>query len=158
MGKAFMKIVLPLIGSGKSDILNRRKLLLPGFFIFIWALMGCSRMVFQTEGMKLSLDNHGCINEILIGPDHENNLLTDSVSHFLTLYSDGRRHIPVSVSFNRSEKLLRFTFREPVFSVEVRLSEKGSYLTFEVVRAEPAARIEAIQWGPLFTTISKKSG
>jgi hypothetical protein len=117
-----------------------------------------SQIVFENDGIRLILDNSGRITSLKNKFTNAECLNKDTVSYFLSLISGNERHNPVSATFDKNKQQIVFGFEKSPVKVMVTKTTADKYFVFEAVRTEPANRVDAIAWGPVYTTISKKIG
>ncbi len=117
-----------------------------------------AQLTLKSEGLQISTDNTGKVTELINTTTGIDYLNRDTVSFFISLISGGKRHNAVSVKYNPGDSIMVFGFDESKVRVEVKFTQLKTHLTFEVVKAEPAALVDAIAWGPVYTSISEKIG
>lgn len=106
--------------------------------------------------LKMSLDKQGLLTELRNTTTGRNYLSADTAAALLTVVSAGRRYHPTQMSFDRGKMTLNY--KAAGITAEIMVSSKGTHLVFEVIKAQPAAKLEAVIWGPFPTTINKIIG
>jgi len=134
---------------------------LKSFLCFLFLQCGClfstAQVNFSTSTFKLELDNMGQVTSLkdLIG-GHEY-LYPDTSSVLLRLKTNGHWELPSAMHFDRSRQILAFIFPSQI-KIEVTAKTREGYVTFEITKAAPMAKIDRILWGSFATTISKTIG
>lgn len=133
--------------------------------LFVFLAFNCfiadialAQISFETDGLEFSINNKGLITSLKnrrAGVDYMNK---DTASYLLSLISDDRKITPASTIYDEKQGVMTFGFDKPLVDVAVRVIQKNTHLTFEVVQAEPSTLIDGISWGPVFTTVSQKIG
>lgn len=134
------------------------KILLFMTMTFIVNNYSWAQLTLKAEGLQISIDNTGKVVKLVnttTSIDYQNR---DTVSFFISLISGGERHNAVSVKYNPGDSIMVFGFDKSKVRVDVKFTQHKTHLTFEVIKAEPAALVDAIAWGPLYTGISEKIG
>ncbi len=147
-----------LYGIKKTVASSLKRIILFLIPAIIFQLNCLSQSRFEAEGLQFSIDNTGKVTELINSINRIDYLSKDTVSYFLSLISEGTQHNPVSAKFDIDNSLIFFSFEENEVLVEVEFTQHQAHLTFEIVKAEPAALVDAVAWGPIYTDISKKIG
>ena len=75
----------------------------------------------------------------------------------VTVVSEGKHIYPIAMAY--SVRLKKITLKYNLgLTIAISIQSKSSHLVFTIIKAEPAAAIEAVIWGPLPTTIHKTVG
>jgi hypothetical protein len=131
------------------------------FFYLVLAMFfsACSEkkslVQFQTSFVKIGIDQKGFITEIQDLQLQKNYLATDTIAPLLSCRIDGKYLYPVSVSFEN--QTLTFQF-EKELEAKVKVEEKTTHISFELVEFNHPENVELIVWGPIPTTIKKIIG
>ncbi len=112
---------------------------------------------FIAGDLKVIIDNKACFTEIKNLKTKQNYLSGDTISPLITLVSQGKKVIPLASGYNNDNHIISLKYSSGV-TIDVRIISKKSHLTFEIVKAEPKDKIEAIVWGPFPLNISKTIG
>lgn len=107
--------------------------------------------------LKITIDSKGFFTEIYNQKTKLNYLSKDSISPLITLISQGYRLTPLTAFYNKENQVITLKYKSDL-SIDVKIHSKKTHLTFEIVKAEPKNKIEAIVWGPIPLTISKTIG
>jgi hypothetical protein len=114
-----------------------------------------SLVQFQTSFVKIGIDQKGFITEIQDLQLQKNYLATDTIAPLLSCRIEGKYLYPVSVSFEN--QTLTFQF-EKELEAKVKVEEKTTHISFELVEFNHPENVELIVWGPIPTTIKKIIG
>lgn len=133
--------------------------------LLVFLAFGCfasnvalAQISFETASFEYSMNNKGLITGLKNRQTGLDYLNKDTVSYLLCLISDNLKITPSSSKLDKQNGVIKFIFDKLSVEAEVRIIEKTTHLTFEVVRAEPSSLIDGISWGPVFTSVSKKTG
>ncbi len=119
-----------------------------------------AQTTFTAGALQLTVSATGQLTTLRSTQTQRDYLATGVSAPFITIVHNGQRLAPtgLTVKATRGGKLLTLSFATIPASVDVRVQEKGTHLSLTATRAEPAAAIEALIWGPYPTTISKTVG
>jgi hypothetical protein len=120
--------------------------------------MASSQVVFNSGNFRLAINNSGVITDLNNTTTNKNHLYKDSISPLITLLSGNKRYVPSSITYNKSQHKITLLFKLAGITIDVIVIEKNSHIVFEIIKAIPANKIEAIVWGPLSTSINKTVG
>lgn len=134
-----------------------RKLILSAGFALLF-LASTSQVSFTAGELKLGLDKQGLVTEILSSVTGKNYLSTDTVAPLLTVVSAGKRYQPNQMIVDKGRGKLTLMYKLAGVTVELLVTSKQTHLVLEVVKAQPANKVEAVIWGPYPNTISKIIG
>jgi hypothetical protein len=134
----------------------RKLILAAGFALFF--LASKSQVSFTAGDLTLGLDKQGLITEILSSVTGKNYLSTDTVAPLLMVVSAGKRYQPNQMIFDKDRGKLTLMYKPAGVTVELLVTMKQTHMVFEIVKAQPANKIEAVVWGPYPTTVSKIIG
>ncbi len=134
----------------------RRLILSTGFALLFLAT--AAQVSFSAGELRMSLDRQGQLTELFNAKAGKNYLSSDTVASLLTLVSAGKRYHPSQMVFDKGRGKMTLTYKVPNVTVELLVINKASHLVFEVVKALPANKVDAIIWGPFPTRISKTIG
>jgi hypothetical protein len=134
-----------------------RKLILSAGFALLF-LASTSQVSFTAGELKLGLDKQGLVTEILSSVTGKNYLSTDTVAPLLTVVSAGKRYQPNQMIVDKGRGKLTLMYKLAGVTVELLVTNKQTHLVLEVVKAQPANKVEAVIWGPYPNTISKIIG
>lgn len=131
------------------------------FFLFILTIIfsSCnenkSLVQFQSSSVKIGIDQKGFVTEIQDLKLQKNYLAADTIAPLLSCRVDGKYLYPVSVSFENHNLIFLF---ENELEAKVKVEEKTTHITFELVEFNQPENVELIVWGPVPTTIKKIIG
>lgn len=131
--------------------------LLPISFLFY----GCSTdgtskwFEFKTQTFQLSLDDQGAIQELVDITSGTNYLAEDTLSYLLSIRMDSQIVFPHLAEAEADQIILHF---QPNITANIKVEEKNTHLTFELVDLSPKEAVELVVWGPYATTIDQVIG
>lgn len=128
------------------------------FFGALMAVPAYCQVTLEADILKIDLDGKGYFKGIAMTGLSKNYLCADTVAPFITLVSDRERYFPSSLDYEAGSKTLVLSFDKIMANVEVKVSCYASHIAFEVSKAEPAAQIDGLVWGPIPTTVSETIG
>lgn len=118
-----------------------------------------AQAVFSTSQFKVALDNKGNLTSLFDKVHQREYLHPDTLSTFLSVKTiDGTWQRPTTMRWDRRQKVLSFRYAPSGISAAVKVTEKTTHIVFELVQAEPMAKIDRVMWGSIPTTISKIVG
>lgn len=119
---------------------------------------GCSeKYTFETDAMRLELDNKGFISSIT-SKKGINYLFSGQPSPLLAIRINNHYENPSSMTWDKTMNSIRLTYDHSHTEITIRTEEKANYLTFEVIDIRSDQYVELAVWGPYHTTISKTIG
>lgn len=138
----------------KASLLKSRISALSIILLIGFIATSCSekRITFKSDRFDLSLNENG---QIIAFNDNASDLdyhFKDTLSSILSIWKNGEAIHPQTASFNEQEQHLKLVFPGD-HSAEVRVEEKSSHITFELVSLTGVDEIELVLWGPYPTTI-----
>ncbi len=134
------------------------KIFIPAIF-FILIFTGCSKhqtlVELNSENFKIGIDKNGFISQFTDLRTNTNYLSTDTIAPLLSYRINGQFAYPVSATFQ--ENFLEIQF-EGNRKARIKVEEKPTHITFELVEFNSPDTVELIAWGPIPTTINKSIG
>lgn len=131
------------------------------FYIFLLATIfaACtqkkSKIQFHTDFVGIGINSKGFITEIEDLKTHKNYLSVDTIAPLFSCRIDGKIIYPVSASFENQILSLHF---ENGLAAKIKVDEKSTHITFELIDFIQSEKVEMIIWGPIPTTIGKIIG
>jgi len=135
--------------------INSTKNRVPVLLLFIgFVLSGCSeeRIDFKTSNFQLSLNEQGQITAFTETVTGVNYHFKDTLSSILSIWKNGEAIHPQHAAFDPATKDLSLSFPGDHIA-RVKVEEKESHLTFELVTLTGNDEVDLIVWGPFPTTI-----
>jgi hypothetical protein len=114
--------------------------------------------ILSSGDLKVILDEKGYFKELTEISSGENYLYRDTIAPSITIIAGKNRFLPDKLTYDETTHLISVSFNEDEIGVDVLVSFRDDYLTFEVVKAEPADLIDGLVWGPVPTNISRIVG
>jgi hypothetical protein len=110
--------------------------------------------------LTVTLSAQGEVTNLRNGATNVDYQYHESPAPILTLVSAGTRLRPTSLTSTMRERTQTLTLEYAPVDVRIVLHarQEARYLVLEIIRAEPAAKIDAVIWGPYPTTISTTVG
>ena len=116
------------------------------------------QVVFNAGELRLALDKNGYFTELLNKATGKNYLYRDTLAPLMTMVSGDARFVPSRLLYDKGRNKITLDFKEPGVTVEILVSDKTTHIIFEVVKAQPENKIDAVIWGPIPTTIGQTVG
>lgn len=113
-------------------------------------------LVLRADGCELELDSVGHVTRRTRGPDARE-LLTAGGSPLLQIVSGGATSPPTRASFDADSGEFSLEYEPACTTLTVSARERGTHLTFEVVRVEGDTP-DGVLWGPIQTTVGGSIG
>jgi|CXWL01.1.fsa_nt_gi hypothetical protein len=110
--------------------------------------------------LQVTVNRQGALTALRNTTTGTNYLHPTQPAPLLTLVSGGRRYLPSALSLApaRDGKRLTVQYAPTGVRIVVRVRETPTHLALDIVSALPAAKVEAVIWGPYPTTITKTIG
>lgn len=124
-------------------------------FIFSSCTTDKTLVEFQTGHFLIGIDTKGNVKSLKDMESGTDYFSADTTSALLSCRIDSVMHYPVSASYENG--MLTFQY-DGDLSARVKVEEKASHLTFELVDFSHPDDVELIVWGPVPTTIGKIIG
>ena len=131
--------------------------------LFIGALLllslSCNRkdslITFESKTVKLQFDKTGELKAIIDKEKGKNYLPKGEKSFLLSIRITGDYENPVAMEIKDGKILLKYPSN---IIATLKIEEKDTYLTFELVKIEGDSEVELVVWGPYPTSINKTIG
>ena len=109
----------------------------------------------MTNSFRISVNDKGSIIDFTDLKSNINHLSNDTSTFLMSLRIDDKIKNPISASVNNSIVTLIF---DNEIEANIKVEEKETYLTFELLSLTIKDSVDLIIWGPYFTTINKIIG
>ncbi len=113
-------------------------------------------LVYETETMRVSLDGKGMLESLYDRAGQKDYLYQGQSAPLLSIRCNGEYESPSSMKTEGDQLVL--CFEKNQVEARVKVVNRKSYLTFELVRITPLKKVELVVWGPYPTTISETIG
>jgi len=139
--------------------LKRGKLFI--LFLLVSLLISCTEnnestiVDLKTKLFKIGINNKGLITDFTDLKTNKNHLSKDTITSLMSLRIDNEIKIPLSAKTKNN--IITLTFENNI-DAKIKVEEKESYLTFELVSLTKKDSVDLIIWGPYSTTINKIIG
>jgi len=117
-----------------------------------------AQTILKAGELQLEINGQGVVTDITNTMAGKNLLAKDTAAPLLTLVSNNIRYLPTTASYNRAQQKISLAYKPAGVSIEIRVQQKPGHLVFEIIKATPAEKIDAVVWGPYPTIISKTIG
>lgn len=128
------------------------------FSLLLLLIPAKAQTSFVAGDLRVSFGKQGNFTELVYTKTGINYLYSDTLAPLITLIYCQKRHLPDAMRYNSSKKIIALSFSEIQAKVEVKVTIRKTHITFEIVGAEPAAKIDGLVWGPVPTTITGTIG
>ncbi|GAB5522793.1 MAG: hypothetical protein Roseis2KO_06650 [Roseivirga sp.] len=120
---------------------------------------GCSekRITFKSDRLEISLNDKGQVTGFIDISSDLDYHFKDTLASILSIWKNGVAIHPQAASFDKESKYLTLTFPGDQ-NAEVRVEEKASHITLEVVSLSGIGEVDLVLWGPYPTTIGDVIG
>jgi hypothetical protein len=116
------------------------------------------QVLLTSNGLRIAIDEKGYYREISHSAFPGNYLRADTIAPFIALVSQNGHYLPEKLTYDGDRKVASLDYPEIQARVEVLVTAKEDYLTFEVIAARPVDKIDGLVWGPVPVTISETVG
>jgi len=113
---------------------------------------------FNTNSFLLGLNDQGSITQFLDNNTNQDYIAKGQSAPFLSIRIDEKILAPSSMILDSESNELVFNYDSVKVEARVKVEDKNSHLTFELIDIHPAEKVELIIWGPYPTTINKSIG
>ncbi len=127
------------------------------FFALLPSLL-FAQFAFRTDHFQLTVDATGQIISLLDRDNSTEYLSNDTTVALLSVLSAGKTERPAKAVWNKKTRILRMEYPGIGVQIDLGIAEKPTHLALEILRAEPAERIDAVVWGPYPTVINRTIG
>ncbi len=134
-----------------------KKLLLLAAIVLLFA--SCNKnqtlVTFKSDNFQVGIDKKGNINQLIDRNKNQNYISVDTLAPFISCRVNSKIFYPFSASFEN--KILSVQF-EKNLEAKIKVEEKPTHITFELIEFNSPENVELIIWGPFPTTIRKIIG
>jgi hypothetical protein len=126
----------------------------------ITLLLGCSQekvVTYDLGTFQMGINSQGEIVELKDGIAEKDYLLSDETSYLISLKIDTVVYHPTKATFSDEGRTIEFDFIKGR-KLTVHAVAKDKYFTFEVEAISDDQNLEAVIWGPYYTTINESIG
>ncbi|MEK9612718.1 MAG: hypothetical protein VW080_02180 [Flavobacteriaceae bacterium] len=109
----------------------------------------------STDHCSLSIDSKGEIDTLVVTKNRVNYLDNSEPSSLISIRIDSTYYVPEKAIFKNDTLILTY---KPSVIAKVKIEEKESHLTFELVSIEPESIVDLVVWGPYFNSIDQIIG
>lgn len=109
----------------------------------------------KTEHFNCRIDDKGKIIELCDLKNQQNYLSKDTTSFLMKLRVENKIKVPIAA---KVEKDIISLIYDPHFEAQIKIEEKETHLTFELLSLSNHENIDLIIWGPYCTNIKKIIG
>jgi len=131
-------------------------------FVYLTILTSCTStsnfVEFETSWLQLGLDKKGNVVSLCDLENKKDYACGKPASPLLSIRINNQVIKPSSAEWNSSDKTIFLQFDPGSIQAKVKVIEKETHLTFELVSVDHADSIELVVWGPFQTTINKIVG
>lgn len=130
-------------------------------FSLVLLLISCTKINestivdLKTKLFKIGINDKGSITDFTDLKTHKNHLSNDTITSLMSIRIDNEIKIPQSAKTKND--IITLTFENDI-NANIKVEEKESYLTFELVSITKKDSVDLIIWGPYSTTINKIIG
>jgi hypothetical protein len=134
-----------------------KKLIL--FAAIVLLLASCNSnqtlVTFKSDNFQIDIDKKGNVIQLTDLQNNKNYISTDTIAPLLTCMTNSEILYPVSASVENQILLVQF---ENNLEAKIKVEQKPTHTTFELIEFNYPENIELIVWGPIPTTIKKIIG
>lgn len=110
----------------------------------------------KAGALDLTINNEGSITALVDESSGVNYHFNDTISPLMSVMVDNQMLLPMEASLGSPEKIT-LKFNEQI-TAEIKIEEKGSHLSLELVEVTGNNAIDLVVWGPFPTTINAVIG
>ncbi|MCX6282237.1 MAG: hypothetical protein NTU51_09780 [Bacteroidetes bacterium] len=114
-----------------------------------------AQVSFRTNELQLELGNSGQLEHLISLSNRKDMLYKDTASFLIKIKTSGGWEIPSRLTVKKQQGIIRLYYPLNKVNLELRIAEKPTYLTMELISVTPQNKVDFITWGPLPLTIGK---
>jgi len=114
-----------------------------------------AQLTFRSDGLRLGIGSSGNLTTVFSTVNKREYLFTGQESSLLRIKTVGGWESPGNLSAVGKQGMIRLFYPKNKVNIEVRVTEKPSYLVFEIVSVKPAGKVGVVSWGPVPLTVNK---
>lgn len=114
--------------------------------------------VLETEEFRLVVDARGKVTSFLDRVHGVEYVPGNQESALLRVRSDGRFEIPSEMHWDKHQGTMRLVYDVIGVEAVVKATVKPTHVNLELVSLDPLGKVDAVQWGPLPTSITETVG
>ncbi len=122
-------------------------------------LSACSKekplLILKSTHFAVHIDNKGFVHALIDARTETDYLANDTLAPLLSIKINSEILSPVSASFENDHLIFQY---DNDFEAKVKIEEKPTHFTFELIELSNNDKVELIIWGPIPTTIHKTIG
>lgn len=126
--------------------------------LFLFVISAKPQAILVAGDLNISFSKQGSFTGIIDIKTGTNYLYQDTLAPFITLIFNEKRYLPETFKYDASRGIVTLGFSQVKVKIDVKVLFRKTHLTFEVLKAEPASKIDGLVWGPIPTIISKTIG
>ncbi len=127
-------------------------------FLLHFAWTASAQTKLESEDLQLAINKKGYLTAIVNKQTKVNYLSNDTFAPILTLVANNQRWLPSKFEYSGKSAVAQVSFKGSKVVLTLKVLQKKTHLTFEIIGATNAELIEGIVWGPIPLTISGKVG
>ncbi len=112
---------------------------------------------FQSDAFSIDINTKGELESFSSKKNDQNYTFKDTLNALISIQKQGELIVPDKADYNSETKSLSVSFPGN-YTAEIKIEEKQSHLTFELISLTRSDEIELIVWGPFPTTIKGTIG
>jgi len=117
-----------------------------------------AQAVLETEELRLIVDTQGKVSNLFDRVHGVECVAGDQESSLLRVRSRGRFEIPSEMHWDGQQGTMHLVYSVVGVEALVKATVKPTHLVLELVSADPLDKVDAVQWGPLPTSITETVG
>mgnify|MGYP007000389177 len=110
---------------------------------------------FSTPNFKIEVSDRGRVSALINTETGKNYLAQDFIAPLLSLRVNGIFQNPLSATSSGCNLYMQFEMQR---EAQIKVIEKASYITFELMALSNPDEVDLVVWGPYPTTIKKIIG
>ena len=128
-------------------------------FIVAFLIFSCKKeqhlVEFNTAQFSIGINKAGFINKLTDIQNQKEYLSTDTIAPLISCKVNKRMIYPIEASFEKEILSVKF---EGNLEAKIKVEEKSSHISFELIKINQPEIVELVVWGPFPTTINKIIG
>ena len=113
---------------------------------------------YGSDTFRLKVDERGQVTRFYDATHDRERLAPEQPAPLVAVKSGDTTLAPTAAEFLQGPEVIRLRYGTDGITVEVAVEEKDTHVVFEIVRAEPLDRLDAVVWGPYPVSINQTVG
>ena len=125
------------------------------FIFWCMSFHAFAQVTFSNDELKIVIGSKGQIESLISLSDNKECLFKEDVSFLIKIRTDSGWESPSSLTIHGQQGILRFYFPLNKVTIDLKVTIKPAYFSFEINGVYPENKVDAISWGPVQLSIGE---